>query len=79
MNYKAVEVIWIFSAGGRTDIEGSIRGPRGPKKAVTLFPTFYLKVMILLLQYVKQDVLLFFLIFFSFFILDSADPAGEIC
>jgi hypothetical protein len=39
MIYKAVEVIWIFSAGGRTDgradgraeIEGSIRGPRGPK------------------------------------------------
>ena len=36
MNYKAVEVIWIFSADGRdgtdgTGIEGSIRGPRGPK------------------------------------------------
>ena len=33
MNYKAVEVIWIFLAGGRdgtdgrTGIEGSIRGP----------------------------------------------------
>ena len=38
MIYKAVEVIWIFSAGGRTDrrtgIEGSIRGPRGPKKQI---------------------------------------------
>ena len=35
MIYKAVEVIWIFSADGRADgkgIEGSIRGPRGPKK-----------------------------------------------
>ena len=35
MIYKAVEVIWIFLAGGRTggraEIEGSIRGPRGPK------------------------------------------------
>ena len=38
MIYKAVEVIWIFSAVGRngrdgTGIEGTIRGPRGPKKA----------------------------------------------
>ena len=33
MIYKAVEVIWIFSAGGRADIEGTIRGPRGPKNA----------------------------------------------
>ena len=41
MIYKAVEVIWIFSADGRagrdgtggTGIEGTIRGPRGPKKA----------------------------------------------
>ena len=38
MIYKAVEVIWIFLAGGRdgradgTGIEGSIRDPRGPKK-----------------------------------------------
>ena len=34
MIYKAVEVIWIFSADGRdgTGIEGTIRGPRGPKK-----------------------------------------------
>ena len=38
MIYKAVKVIWIFSAGrtdgwdGRTVIEGTIRGPRGPKK-----------------------------------------------
>jgi len=36
MIYKAVEVIWIFSAGrdgtGRAGIEGTIRGPRGPKK-----------------------------------------------
>ena len=35
MIYKAVEVIWIFLAdgrAGRTEIEGSIRGPRGPKK-----------------------------------------------
>ena len=31
MIYKAVEVIWIFLAGG-TGIEGTIRGPRGPKK-----------------------------------------------
>ena len=37
MIYKAVEVIWIFLAGGRdgtdgrTGIEGSIRGPHGPK------------------------------------------------
>ena len=33
MIYKAVEVIWIFLAGGRdgTGIEGTIRGPRGPK------------------------------------------------
>ena len=30
MIYKAVEVIWIFLAGG-TGIEGTIRGPRGPK------------------------------------------------
>ena len=34
MIYKAVEVIWIFLAGGRTDgradIEGTIKGPRGP-------------------------------------------------
>jgi hypothetical protein len=32
-------VIWIFSAdgrGGRAEIEGSIRGPRGPKKSETL-------------------------------------------
>ena len=42
MNYKAVEVIWIFLAGragrtgrtGRTGIEGSIRGPRGPKNDI---------------------------------------------
>ena len=40
MIYKAVEEIWIFSADGRTgragraDIEGSIRGPRGPKNGV---------------------------------------------
>ena len=36
MIYKAVEVIWIFSVGGRdgwTGIEGTLRGPRGPKKA----------------------------------------------
>ena len=34
MIYKAVEVIWIFLAGRTdgTEIEGSIRGPRGPKK-----------------------------------------------
>ena len=35
MNYEAVEVIWIFRVDGRadgTEIEGSIRGPRGPKK-----------------------------------------------
>ena len=34
MIYKAVEVIWIFLAGraGGTGIEGTIRGPRGPKK-----------------------------------------------
>ena len=32
MIYKAVEVIWIFSAGrDGTGIEGTIRGPRGPK------------------------------------------------
>ena len=31
MIYKAVEVIWIFLADG-TEIEGSIRGPCGPKK-----------------------------------------------
>ena len=33
MIYKAVEVICISSAGGPdgTGIEGSIRGPRGPK------------------------------------------------
>ena len=34
MIYKAVEVIWIFSVGGRdgwTGIEGILRGPRGPK------------------------------------------------
>ena len=32
MIYKAVEVIWIFLADGTgRDIEGSIRGPRGPK------------------------------------------------
>ena len=40
MIYKAVEVIWIFSAGrtgGRTGIEGSIRGPRGPKNALLGF------------------------------------------
>ena len=38
MNYKAVEVIWIFSADGRdgTGIEGSIRGPRGPKKKLKM-------------------------------------------
>ena len=30
---KAEEVIWIFSAGrDRTGIEGTLRGPRGPKK-----------------------------------------------
>ena len=39
MIYKAVEVVWIFLADGRdgrdgTGIEGSIRGPRGPKKTV---------------------------------------------
>ena len=46
MNYKAVEVIWIFSADGRaggrtdgrTDIEGSIRGPRGPKNVSNFVP-----------------------------------------
>ena len=35
MNYKAVEVIWIFGADGRTDPHtdrGVPRGPRGPKK-----------------------------------------------
>ena len=34
MIYKAVEVIWIFSADGTggTGIEATIRGPRGPKK-----------------------------------------------
>ncbi len=35
MIYKAVEVIWIFSAGrdgpGRAGIEGTIRVPGGPK------------------------------------------------
>ena len=31
MIYKAVEVIWIFHAGGRVVIEGTLRGPRGPK------------------------------------------------
>ena len=30
MIYKAVEVIWIFLAGG-TGIESTIRGPREPK------------------------------------------------
>ena len=38
MIYKAVEVIWIFSADKRdgTGIEGTIRGPRGPKnKTIT--------------------------------------------
>ena len=41
MIYKAVEVIWIFSADGTggTDIEGSIRGPRGPKKKFFFFLT----------------------------------------
>ena len=39
MIYKAVEVIWIFSAdgtgrAGRAGIEGTIRGPRGPKKKI---------------------------------------------
>ena len=36
MIYKALEVIWTFLAGGRVDgragIEGTLRGPRGPKK-----------------------------------------------
>ena len=32
MIHKAVEVIWIFLAGGWTGIEGILRGPRGPKK-----------------------------------------------
>ena len=32
MIYQAVEVIWIFLAGGRVVIEGILRGPRGPKK-----------------------------------------------
>ena len=39
MNYKAVEVIWIFLADGHTDghtdtrtDRGVPRGPRGPKK-----------------------------------------------
>ena len=38
MIYKAVEVIWIFSAGragGWTGINGTIRGPRGPKNIHT--------------------------------------------
>ena len=41
MIYKAVEVIWIFLAGraGRTEIEGSIRGPRGPKKYPVAYPS----------------------------------------
>ena len=37
MNYKAVEVIWIFSADTRTDGQtdrGVPRGPRGPKKSI---------------------------------------------
>ena len=43
MNYKTVEVIWIFLADGRTgrdgrtEIEGSIKGPRGPKKGASVF------------------------------------------
>ena len=36
MIYKAVEVIWIFLADGRAGTEGSIRGPRGPKKRFIL-------------------------------------------
>ena len=31
MIYKAVEVIWIFLAGGWAETKGSIRGPREPK------------------------------------------------
>ena len=29
----SVEVTWIFLAGGRVVIEGTLRGPRGPKNA----------------------------------------------
>ena len=32
MIYKAVEVIWIFSTG-RVEIEGTLRGPRGPNNS----------------------------------------------
>ena len=33
MIYKAVEVIWIFGAeSGEAGIEGTLGGPRGPKK-----------------------------------------------
>ena len=38
MNYKAVEVIWIFLADGRTHTRtdrGVPRGPRGPKNTNT--------------------------------------------
>ena len=45
MIYKAVDVIWIFSAGGRdgrAGIEGTIRGPRGPKKVTSFdFQIFF--------------------------------------
>ena len=30
----SVEVTWIFLAGGRVVIEGTLRGPRGPKKCL---------------------------------------------
>ena len=33
MIYKAVEVIWIYSAG-RVGIEGTLRGSRGPKNGI---------------------------------------------
>ena len=41
MIYKALEVIWIFlaggRAGGRAGIEGTLRGPRGPKNYEEIF------------------------------------------
>ena len=54
---KAVEVIWIFSAGqdGWTGIKGTIRGPRGPKK----LPNFS-QVLELIETILKKDPFLIF-------------------
>ena len=46
---KAVEVVWILArtggrTGGWTGIEGTLRGPRGPKKIIlTHNPSFYIR------------------------------------